>query len=429
MSNDQTLIDKNAADFARFVEDSPSSYHAANALVNRFKQGGFTEVTEVESWQSEPGSYVFSRDGAVLAWQIPDTTKKPQGFRIVGSHTDSPTFKVKPSGSSVTTDGWGQIDVEVYGGMLTNSWLDRELGFAGRVVSDEGTQVLVRTDAVARIPQLAIHLDRGVNTNGLKLDNQRHLHPVWTLDKDLNFLDYVADQAGLGSQKRILGHDLVAYVTQKPERFGNDKQFLASGRLDNLSSVHPALVAFLDLDMSRHEDICVFVAFDHEEIGSASRSGAAGPILEGTLRRLASLFDDSTQYYQQMIARSSCVSADASHGVHPNYSEYHDPQTHPILGKGPVLKLNANQRYATDAVGSALWNRACASAEVPSQAFVSNNAIPCGSTIGPITATRLGITTVDVGIPILSMHSAREMCHLADLHYLSRGLRSYWEAA
>ena len=217
---------------------------------------------------------------------------------------------------------------------------------------------------------------------------------------------------------------MVAFTTQPPAVFGAKEQFFAAPRMDNLSSVHASLVAFKQVELG--SDIAVMAAFDHEEIGSSTTTGAAGPILEDVLRRIAAGHGITGDRWHAMLQRSSCISADAGHAVHPNYVGVHDPHNQPLLNAGPLLKINANQRYATDAVGGALWARACQASEVPSQPFVSNNAIPCGSTIGPITATRLGITTVDVGIPLLSMHSAREMCGVDDPWFLSRALEAYW---
>lgn len=423
---------EHAIDYAHFLADSPSSYHAAHLVAQRLEDAGFARQEETAPWDATPGGHVMVRDGAVMAWFVPENLGEGGGFRIVGAHTDSPAFKLKPNASTTTPDGWGQLGVEVYGGMLWNSWLDRELALAGRLVTTDGRQVLVRTGAVARIPQLAVHLDRGVNTEGLKLDPQRHLHPVWTVDHPgADVLDIVARDAGLEDASRIAAHDLVTIPTQGPDFFGEDGCFLASGRQDNLSSVHSALTALeaIAQEPPTGGDVLVLACFDHEEVGSATRSGAAGPVLEDVLHRTAWALGREGDALARMLAASSCVSSDAGHSVHPNYADRHDPDTRPVMGRGPMLKINANQRYTTDAVGTALWDRACAAAGVPHQEFVSNNAMPCGSTIGPITATRLGITTVDVGIGLLSMHSAREMSHIADLHAMSGALRAYWMGA
>ena len=419
-------------DYQHFILDSPSAYHAADLVAQRLVDLGFARQDERDPWDASPGGHVMVRGGAVAAWVVPEAVAEDAGFRVVGAHTDSPALQVKPSVQSKTGDGWGQVDVEIYGGMIWNSWLDRELCLAGRLITTEGREVLVRTGAIARIPQLAIHLDRGVNPDGLKLDPQRHMHPVWTVDSDSDLLDHVAAVAGLSGRGEVAAHDLILTPSQGPGTFGEDGRFFASSRQDNLSSVHAGLTALERLvagGLPQTGDVLVFMCFNHEEIGSETREGAAGPILETVLRRTASALGRDEDGTARMFAASSCVSADAAHSVHPNYADRHDPDNRPVMGRGPVLKINANHRYATDGTGIAMWKRACAAAGVASQDFVSNNAMPCGSTIGPITATRLGLTTVDVGVGLLSMHSAREMSHVEDLFALSKALGAYWQGA
>ena len=408
-------------DLAAFVTASPSSYHAAATTAERLEGAGFERVDETEAFPKGPGRRFLVRHGAVVAWVQPDDLAADAGFRVVGTHTDSPALKVKP-GALLTSAGWSQVGVEIYGGMLLNSWLDRELGIAGRIVTRDGVEHQVRTGAIARIPQLAIHLDRQVN-DGLKLDRQGHMQPVLALAPNGGLLSHLWELTGINPDDVAL-HDLFTFDVAAPARFGLHDEFLASARLDNLSSTHAALTAMEDLDEAG--DVAVFAAFDHEEVGSATTSGAAGPLLEDVLHRIASTLGLDVDGTRAMLARSSCVSADTGHVVHPNYPNHHDPVVRPLPNKGPLIKLNANQRYATDAVGGAIWMKACDDAGVPTQPFVSNNAMPCGSTIGPITATRLGITTVDVGIGLLSMHSAREMCGVEDPMLLARALRAYW---
>ncbi|MGA4508119.1 M18 family aminopeptidase [Propionibacteriaceae bacterium G1746] len=407
---------------ATFISASPSSYHAAETVAAQLEAAGFTRLDERRPWDRGHGGQYIVRDGAVVAWLIPDTVDDATGFRIVGSHTDSPTFTLKPTASS-TAVGWQQAGMEIYGGPLVNSWLDRELGLAGRLSTVDGEVRMVRTAPILRIPQLAIHLDRTANDN-LHLDRQQHTKPVYAVnDTGLDIEDYLCELAGI-DRGDLAHHDVVAFTTEAPSLFGVTEQFLAAPRMDNLVSVHASLSALTRVELG--SDIAVMVAFDHEEIGSTTASGAAGPVLEDVLRRVAAGHGVTGDRFAAMIARSSCISADCGHSVHPNYVGQHDPQNLPLVNGGPLLKINANQRYATDAVGASLWARACAAAEVPTQPFVSNNAVPCGSTIGPITATRLGITTVDVGVPLLSMHSAREMCGIDDPWYLARALEAYW---
>ncbi|WP_432558995.1 M18 family aminopeptidase [Granulicoccus sp. GXG6511] len=428
-----TQAPSHVQDFAAFVQASPSSYHAAAEVARLLAEAGWAQQDESAEWDSSTGGHYLVRDGAVMAWWVPANASKNSAFRIVGSHTDSPGLKLKPD-PIYGAAGWQQVGVEIYGGPLLGSWTDRELGIAGRVVTPRGEQVLVHTDAVMRIPQLAIHLNRSVNEDGLKLDRQAHMAPLFSVRRpDLRVLDLVMsfvtdDDGGELTADDVAGHDLFAFDTARPKLFGADDEFLACTKIDNLSSVHASVIAMLNVD-DTDGDIAVLAAFDHEEVGSASRSGASGPLLEDVLRRTATALGTSEDEYRRMLARSSCISADAGHAVHPNYVGSHDPVNRPLINEGPLLKINANQRYASDAVGEMIWRRACAVAGVPTQTFVSNNAIPCGSTIGPLTATRLGITTVDVGVPVLGMHSAREMCGVDDLYHLTRALLAYWSGA
>ena len=527
---------------AAFVTASPSSYHAAAEVAARLEAVGLTAVSETRPWG--PGlprrGYVV-RDGAVAAWILPEaptqaaaaqgTSATPAGtpptqgvpagsapadgtsagavpagaaptssaptqvpgasatdvaFRIVGAHTDSPALKLKPR-AALNRAGWQLVNAEVYGGALENSFLDRELGLAGRLTTRDGATHLVRTGPLARVAQVAPHLDHSVH-DALRLDRQAHLLPLWSLAQDEGaelgpdaVERYLCEVAGIDFAD-LAGHDVLTYPTEAPARFGRRGEFLASARLDNLSSVHAALVALealagvpasggvpagaaqdgspasggalaaragalaeaagggvlaADGGTARPgavlpvspRDAVVLVAFDHEEVGSETRSGAAGPFLATLLERLGAAMGYTGDAYAALLARSSCVSADAGHSVHPNYAGLHDPAVRPLVNHGPLLKINARQRYATDAPGQALWARACAAAQVPSQDFVSNNAVPCGTTIGPLTATRLGVTTVDVGVPLLSMHSQREMCGIWDGMWMSRALAAYWLGA
>ncbi|WP_066288632.1 M18 family aminopeptidase [Arthrobacter sp. B6] len=409
-------------DLGAYVSASPSSFHAVREAARRLDDAGFTGLDELLPWEGGTGSFYTVRDGALIAWVVPEGAGPATGFNILGAHTDSPSFKLKPK-PTTGAHGWLQAGVEIYGGPLLNSWLDRELQLAGRLVMLDGTQHLTATGPMLRFPQLAIHLDRNVN-DGLTLDKQRHMNPVWGLGNpaEVDLLAVLASHVPDVSvdPAQIGGYDVVMADTQPPAVFGAHGEFFASGRLDNLSATHAGLVALAAHASSASAGaasggpIAVLAAFDHEEIGSNSRSGACGPVLEDVLVRISEGLGATVSQRRQALAASFCVSADAGHAVHPNYAERHDPANQPVLNGGPLLKINANQRYATDANGAAFWARLCAEADVPYQEFVSNNVMPCGSTIGPLTATRLGIRTVDVGVPLLSMHSARELCGVED---------------
>lgn len=398
------------ADLNEFIAAAPSSYHAANRVADHLVKHGFTRQDEAAEWDASQGGHVLVRGGAVMAWWVPE---HPKGFRIIGSHTDSPGFKLKPQ-PDFQAHGWDQAAVEVYGGPILNSWFDRELTLAGRIVLADGSECLVNTGPVLRISNLAPHLDRNPD-----VDRQVHTQPL----SDGPVLDVVAETAGVEKQD-ILAHDLITADTQHGEVFGAHGDLLAAGRLDNLSSVFASLTAFLAAIDSGDagDDVLVLAAFDHEEVGSSSTSGASGPLLEDVLVRTADALDKDPR---RMFAGSTMVSADAAHSVHPNYPGKHDPTHRPLINHGPVTKINANQRYASDAVTVAMWERTCKWAGVPTQQFVSNNSVPCGSTIGPLSATRLGIPTIDVGVPLLSMHSARELAGVQDQTWFAQALEAY----
>ena len=409
-----------AEDLADFVAASPSSYHAAAEVARRLEDAGFEPLAEEDAWDVTPGGrYLVVRDGAAIAWTVPADATAVTPAHVLGAHTDSPGFKLKPQ-PTTGSKGWLQVAVEVYGGPLLNSWLDRELRLAGRLALADGRVVLADTGALLRLPQLAVHLDREANS-GLALDKQFQTQPVWGLGDPTqeDILAELADSAGV-SASDIRGYDVVIADSARGAVFGKDDAFFASGRLDDLASVHAGVVALEALGTPSTGPIAILAAFDHEELGSNSRSGAAGPLLEDILGRVYDALGADSSERRRAFAASWCLSSDVGHSVHPNYVHKHDPVVQPVLGSGPILKLNANQRYATDALGSAAWRGWCDAADVVTQEFVSNNNVRCGSTIGPITATRLGIRTVDVGIPILSMHSARELAGVSDLHDLAR---------
>ena len=432
------LIDASAArthaeDIIDLVVASPSSLHAAEAVAARLSSAGFVRLVETEAWRLEPGGrYVLVRDGAVLAWIVPPDAGPTTPFHILGAHSDSPGFRLKPQ-PTTGARGWLQAAVEIYGGPLLNSWLDRELLLAGRLVTADGASHLVATPPLLRLPQLAIHLDRAAN-DGLTLDKQTHTQPVWGLGEPAaaDLLAEVAAVAGI-ARGDIRGYDLVLADSARGTVFGKDDAFLAVGRLDDLASVHAGLRALerlaADDDGVAHlAHLPVLAVFDHEEVGSATRTGAAGPLLGDVLGRIAASLGATPEDQLRALAGSWLVSSDVGHSVHPNYVGRHDPVVQPVLGSGPILKINANQRYATDGAGEAAWRGWSERAGVGVQEFVSHNAVPCGSTIGPIAATRLGIRTVDVGIPILSMHSARELAGTSDLLALSRVAEAFWRS-
>ena len=416
-----------ALDMADFIARAPSPYHVTAEAARRLSAAGFSPAGgPADAWGGR--GYVV-RDGTVLAWSVPDGVTEATPVRIVGAHTDSPALKVKPHPEGGAA-GWRQAAVEVYGSPLWNSWLDRDLGVAGRLALLDGSTVLVNVDRpLLRVPQLAPHLDRGVNDRGLKLDPQRHLTPVWGTGEvhDGELIEFVAAEAGVDAAD-VLAHDLVLHELTPPALLGRDRELLAAPRLDNLTSAYCGLTGFLAASAGAGpgDAVLVYAAFDHEEVGSRSATGAAGPLLETVLRHVwPAGRQGSPSPGSAAMDGSLCLSADAANAVHPNYLEHHDPRHRALPGAGPVLKMHANQHYATDAPGAAAWVRACRQAGVPWQVFASRNNILCGGTIGPLVATRTGIRTVDVGLPVLSMHSARELCGTADPAYLAAACTAF----
>ncbi len=412
-----------------FIDSSPSPYHAVESALGLLEPAGAVAVDPTAPFPRDPGLFVLARGGSLVAWRRPDGPVT--GFRIIGAHTDSPNLRIKPRPDHVTA-GVRQLGVEVYGGALTNSWLDRDLGLSGRVTVREGDgtrTALVRVDdPVLRVPQLAIHLDRDIVTDGLKLNAQTHLAPMWDLDGDggtgTTFTDLVADLAGAEASD-VLAWDVMAHDLTPSRRTGLDGVFVSAPRLDNLCSSFAALRALLAVADHEPDLVPVVCLYDHEEVGSTSSTGADSALLVAALERIATSAGLDRDGFHAALARSACASADMAHATHPNYADRHEPEHHIALGGGPVVKLNANQRYASDAESVGLFLRACDAADVPSQRFVTRSDLPCGSTIGPVTAARLGIPTVDVGIAQLAMHSARELCSADDPGWYEAALTAF----
>jgi len=383
-----------ARDLCAYVDASPSPYHAVAETVRRLEAAGFTEV-DLDAPATPPGRHFLRSGGALIAWADAGRAANAP-LRIVGAHTDSPNLRVKPHPDR-GDHGFQRIGVEVYGGALLNSWLDRDLGLSGRVS--------VRDDRpLARIPQLAVHLDRGVNEKGLVLDPQDDLAPIMGLgDQDPGaFQRRLAELAEVDVDD-VLAWDVMFHDVVPACLTGPDEEFVSAPRLDDLLSCHAGTEALADTATADAPCVPVLALFDHEEVGSETATGAAGPLLHRTLRRHLGLSD-------RPLEGSLVLSVDGAHGTHPSRGHRHDPE-HPVrLNAGPVLKANAKARYATDAPGMAMVRLAAERAGVPLQSFVARNDIPCGSTIGPITATRTGLRTVDLGVAQLAMHSAREFC-------------------
>jgi aspartyl aminopeptidase len=416
------MIDKAAvATLLAQLDASPTSQHVVEWWRHRLTEAGFSDCSTSDVLAAEQG--FICRGGAIVAWSIPPKSLRG-GIRIVGAHSDSPGLHIKPQPNKQYAN-MSLLGVEVYGGPLLNSWLDRDLGIAGHAVLNNGsTRLFSSNKAVARISQLAIHLDRDVNDKGLVLDRHQHLNALWlTSTTPGNFDEWVAEQVGIDPSE-IIASSSQLFDVQQAAIIGADESMIASGRIDNQVSCWAAMSALVDQTKVKFPSVVAL--FDHEEVGSSSATGAAGPLLEHVLERLCINEGLSRQDFINVLAKSHCVSADNAHSVHHNYPERHDTNHSPLINQGVVIKSNVGQRYATSPTSIAPFTDACNKAKVPVQYFASRNNLACGSTIGPITATRLGIDTIDVGIPQLSMHSAREVCGSQDPLFLRDALTAYF---
>lgn len=425
------------ADLLAFIDRCPTPYHAVAETQARLLAAGFRELAEGDAWSLSPGDRhcVVRGDGSLVAFQVGTRQPAESGFRAIGAHTDSPNLRVKPI-PDVTAHGYRQVAVEPYGGVLLHTWLDRDLSLAGRVtLRGEPEPRVVLLDfarPLLRVPSLAIHLFRELQSEGLKLNAQTHGVPVIGLEDAPPLAELVAgelraQQLADVRAEDVLAFDLMAYDVQPAAVAGARGEFVHAARLDNLASCHAAVRALCDA--SRHdppESTRLVVLYDHEEVGSRSARGAGGTLLADVLERVVSGFKGGApQGAPRALSRSMLVSADMAHGVHPNHADRHEPGHRPVIGRGPVIKTNANQSYASDARTAGRFRELCQSAGFEPQHFVTRSDLACGSTIGPISAARVGIATVDVGNPMLSMHSCREMAGSGDVEPMLRVMRLF----
>ncbi len=424
-------------DLLAFIDRSPTPYHAVAESARRLEAAGFSRLSEAELWDHGPGAchYVIRNDGSLVAFQVGGTSPAQAGFRILGAHTDSPNLRLKPE-PDVSAHGYRQLAVEPYGGVLLHTWLDRDLSLAGRVsVTQEGRARTVLIDfarAMLRVPNLAIHLGPEIRDKGLKLNPQKHAVPVVGLEdtppiRELLATELRAQGIALPDRDPVLSFDLMLYDTQPSGVIGSRGEFISAPRLDNLASSHAILTALQRSCVGPPPAFTrVVVIYDHEEVGSRSAAGAASTFLSGALERIVAGYKGGEpQGLTRALAASQMVSVDMAHAVHPNYPDKHEPGHQPVVGRGPVIKVNANQAYATDAETAGQFEALCRSVDVKTQHFVTRSDLACGSTIGPITAARLGIRTVDVGNPMLAMHSCREMAGTEDVEPMIDVLGAY----
>lgn len=414
-----------------FLKQSPTPFHAVDNIHEILKAAGFVHLYEGDEWDISPGGsyYVIRNDSSLIAFTVGAHPMTETGLRIVGAHTDSPCLKVKPQ-PEIMENGYLQLAVEVYGGALLNPWFDRDLSLAGRIsylATDETIKhaLIDFGNPIATIPSLAIHLDREVNDKR-SINAHTQINPVLMNlgeDQKVDFREMLADhmrsQYPESDIVEVLDYELSFYDTQPPALVGINKEFIASARLDNLVSCYVGLMSFIEAG----EDVsCMLVCNDHEEVGSATHAGAQGTFLKSVLQRVCG----SSEALGRAMDRSMMISADNAHGMHPNYKEKYDDKHGPVLNHGPVIKVNANQRYATNSETAAIFRHLCISADVPVQNFVMRNDMLCGSTIGPISATEIGVKTIDVGIPQFGMHSIREMAGRYDSFNLYKVLREFY---
>ncbi|WP_035573157.1 M18 family aminopeptidase [Halomonas halocynthiae] len=413
-----------------FLHSAPTPWHATASMAKQLEASGYRRLEETQAWQLKPGERVFvtRNDSSIVALQLPSASLS--SLRMMGAHTDSPCLRLKPNAAQASA-GWLQLGVEVYGGALLSPWFDRDLGLAGRVYvrhgdgSIEGVLLNVARP-IAMIPSLAIHLDRDANSNRT-INAQTQMAPVLLQGGEASdfqqlLVDWVREQHGFGTIE-IVDFELCLYDTQPPSRVGVKQELVASARLDNLLSCFIGLEALL---ASKGQEGAVLVATDHEEVGSASACGAQGPFLEDVLRRVnEQLGVPGEEGFVRLMQASRMISCDNAHALHPNYTDKHDNAHGPLLNGGPVIKVNANQRYATNSATATMFRELCRQAEVPVQTFAVRADMGCGSTIGPITATEIGVPTLDVGVPQWAMHSIRETAGADDVAYLTSVLGTF----
>lgn len=398
---------------------------------------GYVALDESSAWQLEAGGryFVTRNASSIIAFTVGQGDPVSTGIQMAGAHTDSPCLKIKPE-PVMQRNGLLQFGVEVYGGALLAPWFDRDLSIAGRVDyrsadGQLGSCLVDLKNPVAIIPSLAIHLDREVNQNR-SINAQTQLPPVLAqadgspdFDFDTFILDEVRRQAEHDSAEQVLGHELVFYDTQAPALTGLHGEFISSARLDNLLSCYVCTRALIDAEPA---GFSLMVCNDHEEVGSASACGAQGPFLESVLQRIVDARSTTSgrEAWERMLRQSLFLSIDNAHAIHPNFADRHDNNHGPLINRGPVLKINANQRYASNSRSMALFRDICQQVDVPVQSFVMRSDMACGSTIGPITAAGIGVETVDVGVPTFAMHSIRELAGSEDTVLLEKAVRHFF---
>lgn len=414
-----------AQDLLDFIDASPSPWHAVNSVELRLLKQGFTQLYEAQAWQLKAGSsyYVIRGGASIIAFTLGKQALTDTGLRMVGAHTDSPSLRLKPQ-AAFGNNGLVRIGVEVYGGPILATFTDRDLSIAGRVnvrtATGFETRLIKFDEALMRLPNLAIHMNREVNDNGLVLNKQTELPLIFGMgedgiEADRQFINYIANSLQVKAED-ILTWELNVFDTQKGTFWGANQEFIADSQLDNLSSCHAAISALLATE--NPNTTCLCALFDHEEVGSESTTGASGSFLADVINRISTSASLNEEARLRALAQSFFISADMAHAYHPNHPNAYEPCHHVLVNKGPVIKTNANQRYSTSADTAARFITLCERANVPYQQYAHRTDLGCGSTIGPIIAANLGVPSVDVGSPMWAMHSLRESAGVLDHSYM-----------
>ncbi|MFT8315421.1 MAG: M18 family aminopeptidase [Clostridium sp.] len=419
-----------------FIYESPSAFHAVKSIKKVLAKKGFIELNEGERWELQKGGkyFVVRNDSAIISFIVGSGIIAKKGFKIIGAHTDSPSFRIKPCPEITAERNYVKLNTEVYGGPILNTWLDRPLSLAGRVTV-KGKNLLYPESALVNIkrpimiiPNLAIHMNRAIN-KGVELNKQTDVLPLLaiindTLEKDNLLVKTIAKEFNIKPEE-ILDFDLFLYEYNRGNIMGLNNEFVSSSRLDDLEMVHAGVIALSDSDAT--EATSVLACFDNEEVGSSTKQGADSELLASTLERIVISFGGDREDYFRALYKSFMISADAAHAVHPNRGEKSDPTNRPIINNGPVIKISSNQKYTSDSNSIAVYEAICEKAKVPVQKFVNRSDEPGGSTIGPISSTHVGIRSVDIGTPLLAMHSVRELCGVDDHFHVEKSFEEFYK--
>jgi aspartyl aminopeptidase len=418
-----------------FIDASPSPWHVVASVEKILTEKQFVKLSETDKWTLENAGryYVVRDDSSIITFVVGSKPLARNGYKIIGAHTDSPGLRVKPKAAHQDS-GLLRLGVEIYGGPILATFADRDLSLAGRIsyknANGKIASQLVKFDQpLLRLPNLAIHMNRGVNEDGLKLHKQNELPLILAAANEQLPQDYFYSLLALAAKltpEQILSWDLAVYDTQKGTFWGAEQEFYADSQLDNLASCHAALRALLaETSLNSHKTV-VCALFDHEEVGSDSNKGAAGSFLTDVLERIATASRNNREDYQRALAQSFMISADMAHAYQPSFASAYDPNHKVTVNQGPVIKVNVNQRYSTESISAAMFIDYCQQANVPYQTYSHRCDLPCGSTIGPIISTKLGIRAIDVGNPMWAMHSIRESAGVLDHGYMIKVLSCFF---